>query len=838
MCGLPHGLHARPASTLAEVAAGFSSELSIRRADGTGADLRSVLSVVGLDVQQHDEFVIAAIGTDATAAVAALRSVIDAGLEDEEPPPPSASASACRVPPVLRDLGVRHIPGIGVCGGVGLGTVVSVDGLSLPPEVLAKPSQGSRIEVEDVRRSLESVEIELERRANSTRSNEAALLYAHAQIARDPALREAIEQRITQGMAAPAAVVSAAEHLAGKLREAKSEYVRDRAVDVADIALQVLEALIPGGLATARPVLDGDSVVFADMLTANQLLGLDRHYLKGLVLGNVGRTSHTVILARGMGLPCVVGVSGASTAAASGELAAVDGDGGFAICPIDVGVRRYYEQDQAVHSRRQARVKPLVGEPATTPDGQALEVGVTAIDAMDIARAIDGGADGVGLYRTESLYLERDSAPSLDEQQGAYARVLDAANGLPVIFRTFDIGGDKPAPYLGLPSEANPFLGVRGIRLYERHPDLLDTQIRAMVSAADGRPLKIMAPMVATVPEMAWFRDRVRGVSDRIEVGMMVEVPSVALSIDRFGQFADFISIGTNDLCQYWMAADRGNPGVSAMCDELHPTFLRALERIVADARASGLWVGTCGEMGGRPDNVPLMIALGVDEVSAGPSELVPVKLAVRKADASRCRQLLAEACELDSADAVRELLRTFVWHAELEAPDVIDPECVDVGVSAANKAEAIKAAVDLLYATSRTDAPRDVEDAVWSREATYSTGLGHGFAVPHCKSPSVRWPTLAVLKLAKAIDWDAMDGKPVHTVLLLVTPEGVPGGDGGDAHLQIFAKLARRLVHEEFRERLSACMDAEAISTVLLDELGIDRPGRSGAKPSRESQR
>jgi fructose-specific PTS system IIA-like component len=420
------------------------------------------------------------------------------------------------------------------------------------------------------------------------------------------------------------------------------------------------------------------------------------------------------------------------------------------------------------------------------------------------------------------LYLHRDGAPTEDEQRGVYAAVIDAAGGKPVILRTFDIGGDKPAPYLRLPKEENPFLGVRGVRLYERRPDLLETQLRAMVAAAAGRPIKIMAPMVSTVAEMAWFRDRVREIDQGIQVGMMVEVPSVALSMDRFAPHVDFVSIGTNDLCQYWMAADRGNAGVAGLCDDLQPAFLRVLRRIADDARAAGVWVGVCGEMGGRVANVPLMVGFGVDEVSAAPAEVAGIKLAVGEADASRCRALLDAACELDSPVHVRELVSGFAWRAVREGPAVVDASCIEVGVDAASKAEAIKAAVDLLAISGRTDRPREVEEAVWAREATYSTGLGRGFAVPHCKCAWVKWPTLAVVKLNGPVDWDAMHGKPVGIVLLLAMPEGEAAGGGSAAHLRIFASLARRLMHEGFRGHLESCTDARAIEACLREELGL----------------
>lgn len=821
VCGLANGLHARPASMLAEAAGGFESSIVIERESGESADVRSVLSVVGLDVQRGDGFVIRAEGEDAQAAVAALRVLVESGLNDGEHD--AVEAAECRLPPVLRLLGVDHIKGVGVCGGMGMGAAVCVGGLALPDDAIHASSRGIDIELGDARRAVDSVSEQIGARASgSADDTEASLLRAHARIAGDQALWAAIESRVRDGETAARAVVGAAEELAGKLRGVRSEYVRERAVDVVDIAMQLIERLLPGSMAAACPVLERDTVVFAEMLTANQLLGMDRRYLRGLVLGGVGRTSHTVILARGMGLPCVVGVVGVSGIVRSGQQAVVDGDGGFAISPVDDGVRRFYERERRVRERRRERIRPLVRESATTADGQRVEVGVTAVDATEVARSIESGADGVGLFRTEFLYLERGAPPSHDEQRDVYSAVLDAADGKPVILRTFDIGGDKPAPYLRLPKEDNPFLGVRGVRLYERRPELLRAQLRAMRVAANGRPLKIMAPMVATVREMAWFGEQVREHAGTAEVGMMVEVPSVSLSMDRFAPHVDFVSIGSNDLCQYWMAADRGNAGVSELCDELQPEFLRLLRWIVADAKAAGLWVGVCGEMGGRAANVPLMVGLGVDEVSAGPGEVAAIKLAVRESDSARCRELLASACALDSADEVRTVLSTFDWRAEQVAPPVVDRSCIDVGVDAMNKAEAIKAAVDLLGIAGRTDKPRDVEEAVWAREATYSTGLGHGVAVPHCKCAAVRWPTLAVVRLAEPVDWDAMDGKPVCTVLLLAMPDDESIGGGSAAHLKIFATLARRLMHEGFRARLGQSAGAASIEACLREELEL----------------
>ncbi|MEQ8317608.1 MAG: phosphoenolpyruvate--protein phosphotransferase [Phycisphaerales bacterium] len=821
VCELANGLHARPASVLAEAAGGFTSEVLIIRDDGLSADVRSVLSVVGLNVQRGDAFTIRAHGDDAVDAIAALRSIMELGLVDDEAAP--LAGLSCKLPPALRMMGVAYTPGLGVGGGSAIGRAVNVGGLELPIEARHAVPAGVEEELRRARDATQGLARELKQRAEGAFDvMEASLLGAHAQIAGDTALWSAVESRVRKGDTAERAIVGAAEEMAARLRSVDSAYVRERAVDVIDIAMQLVDRLIPGVLSGVCPVLESDSIVFADTLTANQLLSLDRRHLRGLVLGAVGQTSHTVIIARNIGLPCIIDVAAAAGIAAADTVAAVDGDGGFVISPVDDRVHRFYEAEQRVRIRKRERVRPIVCRPAATADGVPLEVGVTAVDADEVRDSVANGADGVGLFRTEFLYLHRDEPPGEDEQRAVYVDVIEAASDRPVILRTFDTGGDKPAPYLRLSREDNPFLGVRGVRLHQRRPDLLDAQLRAMVSAADGRPIKVMAPMVSTVAEMAWFRQRVRALSGSVLVGMMVEVPSLALSIDRIAPHADFFSIGTNDLCQYWMAADRGNTGVARIGDELQPAFLRVLRRICDDARTAGVWTGVCGEMGGRVENLPLMIGLGVDEVSAGPAGVAPIKLAVAEADSGRCRSLLDAACELDSADEVRELVSGFAWRAVHDGPPIIDAACIELGVDATSKAEAIKAVVDLLAITGRTDSPRDVEEAAWAREETYSTGLGHGIAIPHCKCASVKWPTLAVVTLSRPVEWDATDGQPVGTVFLLAVPEGEAAGGGGSAHLKIFATLARRLVHEAFRQGFSACRDAAQAEAFLRDQLAV----------------
>lgn len=849
VCTLANGLHARPASLLAQCAESFQAIIHIRRRvtpEPAPVDIRSVLSIIGLDVREGDRCTIIAEGDDADAAIAALREVIELRLDAAEQ---AADAEvkrivsvATRVPRVLRHLGVRAIAGESVSPGAAIGEVVILGGLSLPADAARATASSIPRELAAARHAIDSLHTHLTARAaKAGASTEAAILAAHAQIASDPALWDSIRHAITAGATAPQAVVAAADSLVARLRAAASAYVRDRAIDVQDIAMQLVERLLPGATADQQP-LARDSIVFADALAANQLLRLDRTHLKGLVLGSVGRTSHTVILARGFGIPCVIDVAHAAVVAAPGALAAIDGDGGYAVAPATPDVVAYFARRQSAAKRRADRLRPLSQGVPITRDGHRLEVGTNASSAAEVAAGIAHGSDGIGLFRTEFMFLERDLAPDEDEQLAAYADAVREANGAPLIFRTFDIGGDKLAPYLHIDDEENPFLGVRGIRLHQRYPALLDIQLRAIIRAAAGAPantVRVMAPMVATPTEAAWFRDRVldaiaqvrsagHAAHDTIPIGVMIEVPAAAMSIDLLAPHVDFFSIGTNDLCQYALAADRGNAGVAALNDPLHPAFLRLLRLLVRDANAAGKWIGVCGEMGGRVTNVALLVGLGVNEISGSSANVLALKQAIRAADAGQCRAILDAACaSADSSDVVK-LLNTGSWRAQSAAPSILDLGCIEVDVDLPSKAHAIEHAVELLWIAGRTNRPRDVDAAVWAREETYSTGLGHGFAIPHCKSDAVQAATLVVVKLRQPIEWGSMDSQPVHTVLLLAVPTSGEGEDkaapsnAAKQHMKIFASLARKLMHEEFRDSLVGLHDPAAIEAFLKRELGL----------------
>ena len=841
ICAIPNGMHARPAGLIADAAARFKSRITMSKGHGAAADAASVLSIVGMDLQKGEECTVTAEGPDAQQAIAALDALVKSRLAFEpgtaalpreaaavlaEPPPPEE----VRVLPLgLRHLELAPTRGRIVCPGIGVGEAVVIR----PKSQLeaSKPGKGGMVEEElaEARCAVEAVQTDLTRRAaHAMPGLERDLVVSLSRIAADPALWREIESAIRAGAHAPLGVARAAESFAGRLRGAQSAYIQQRAVDVEDVAEQVIERLVGGGAADIE--LKVPSVVFAQSLTLNQLLRIDRTLLRGLVLGRIGANSHVAILARSLGVPALADVPNPTSIAPAGTNTIVDADLGWVLAGNQPEVRRWYERRCSAASRRRERLESLSKRPARTTDGHAVEVGVNATRPDDIRTAVARGADGVGLLRTEMLFLERESPPSEEEQFSLYEQALKAAAGRPVIIRTFDIGGDKPASYLDLPHEDNPFLGRRGVRVYERHPDLLHAQLRAIARVSAVGPVKVMAPMIATPVEAEWFRNQVHAAQAQLAslsipfdpampIGAMVEVPSAAFSLPALCKSVGFISLGTNDLCQYWMAADRGNPATASLCNPHAPSFLRMLRSVVQEARSLGLWVGVCGEMASELRNLPLMIGLGVDEISISPSTLLTLKSAVHAMNAGACAGVLDRAVAAKSAREVEAMLREFSAHEAAPAP-VVHRSLVLAASDAASEIEAIQDAADLLFVAGRTDRPREIEEAAWAREQTASTALGFGFAIPHCRTSAVTAASLAVVKLAAPINWAGKGGcsEAVRMVLLLTVPEAADQ----KLHLQIFARLARKLMHEDFRERLLAAPDPVAIESCLTNELAL----------------
>ncbi|TME47262.1 MAG: phosphoenolpyruvate--protein phosphotransferase [Chloroflexi bacterium] len=509
-----------------------------------------------------------------------------------------------------------------------------------------------QIAVREVKAALTSKAARLE--ANGAPS-EAGILEAQALMLDDPALLDGASELIRKGNPADAAVKATMAPFAEMLRASDDAIFQARAADLEDVVDQLDRTL--HGISDTPPPPERPSIVIARDLAPSQTAGLDRALVVGFATEQGTATAHTAILARALGLPAVVGISGLLDAIDNGQLLLLDGDGGTVV--VDPPA-----EDVA---RLSGPVRLLTDDqPAITRDGRRLEVACNAANLEDAKRAAIAGADGIGLLRSEFLFMGKPRLPSEDEQVAMLQQVMVAMGDRPVILRTLDVGADKPLPALAQPAEMNPALGVRGLRLQLlRRPDLLIDQLRSALRVAAHHPLRLMLPMVATIEEVrqvkALLADALRELQidgPRMQLGIMIEVPSAAVIADQLAREVDFFSLGTNDLTQYLFAADRTNPDLGNLADSLHPALLRVIDQVVRAAHANDRWVGVCGEMASDPWAVPLLVGLGVDELSVHPPRVAQIKDAVRSLDAATCAQAVARALQLDTAQAVRQLLQ------------------------------------------------------------------------------------------------------------------------------------------------------------------------------------
>ena len=500
-------------------------------------------------------------------------------------------------------------------------------------------------------------------------AKQAAIFQAHMLMLEDPELLGAVRTAIEdQGLNAEAALSDAADMYAQMLESLDDEYLSARAADVRDVAARVLRALL--GLSESPTAgLAAPSVILARDLTPSDTVLLDKSLVLGFCTAEGGATSHTAILARGLGLPAAVGAGPEVLEVPDGATLVLDGSEGTLLVEPDEATLAAYRARQTAAATLQVQARRRAHEPAVTRDGHRVEVVANVGNVEGARAALEAGAEGVGLLRSEFLYLERDRLPDEEEQYRAYRAIADVFGERPVILRTLDVGGDKDLPYLDLPQEMNPFLGLRAIRLSLTRPELFRPQLRAALRAGAGRNLKLMFPMVATAAEVRAARAVLeacraellaegQSVAEEMEVGIMVEVPAAALMADRLAAEVDFFSIGTNDLSQYVLAADRTNAQVARLASGFHPAVLRLVREVIAAAHAQGRWVGLCGELAGEPLAIPILLGLGLDEFSMNPPAIPLAKEVVRALTLDEARQVAQAALELDGPEAVQALVR------------------------------------------------------------------------------------------------------------------------------------------------------------------------------------
>jgi multiphosphoryl transfer protein len=658
----PTGLHARPAAMFASAARGFASDVRLRRGRDE-VNAKSVTAIMTLEIGPGDRIVIAAAGADAQPALDRLVPLVEAGLGEQPPVSRPAAATGAPAPASIPPAAVadeRLFRGLGVSPGIGMGAVFIWAQQDLAtPQAAGTPEE----ERQKLDRALAQAREHLRALCDASDrpdSAQATIFRAHLELLEDPELVDAGGELIASGTGAAAAWQGTFTRLADRLAASRNQMFAERAADVRDVGRRVLR-LLAGGT-TDAPAIPENSIVVAHDLPPSDTASLDRKRVRGLCTVLGGRTSHASILARSSGLAAVAGIDARVLELEPGTPAILDGDAGTLLVRPTQAERAEAEARGARgEARRQASVA-AAREPAVTLDGHRVEVGANIGAVAESEQAVTLGADGVGLLRSEFLFMDRAAAPDEEEQYEAYAAVVRAFGDRPVLIRTLDVGGDKPLSYLPMAKEDNPFLGIRGIRLSRRRLDLLRTQLRAILRASAHGRVQIMFPMVATYEDWRLGRDlleeeRTTLGLKRLETGIMVEVPSAALTADVFAAEADFFSIGTNDLAQYTLAMDRGHPSLGSEVDALHPSVLRLIAQTAQAARAHGRWTGVCGAMASDEPAVPLLIGLGVDELSVSVPALPAIRARVRSLRLSECRALAERALSARNAEGVRAML-------------------------------------------------------------------------------------------------------------------------------------------------------------------------------------
>lgn len=496
-----------------------------------------------------------------------------------------------------------------------------------------------------------------------------AIFEAHLLVLSDPELISPIEDKIKMDKVnAELALKETADMFVDLFEQMDNDYMKERAADIRDVTKRVLSHLL--GIQIANPsMIKEEVIVVAEDLAPSDTAQLNREFVKGFTTDIGGRTSHSAIMARSMEIPAVVGTKLATKEIQNGVLVIVDGIDGLVHVDPTPELVEEYRRKQADFEAQKAEWAKLVNEPSVTVDGHRVELAANIGTPNDLKGVIENGGEGIGLYRTEFLYMGRDQLPTEEEQFTAYQAVLEGMNGKPVVVRTLDIGGDKELPYLNLPKELNPFLGYRAIRLCLEEQEIFRTQLRALLRASVFGNLKIMFPMIATLDEFRQAKAILEEerkkleesgvkVSDQIEIGIMVEIPSTAVMAEQFATEVDFFSIGTNDLIQYTMAADRMNERVSYLYQPYSPAILSLIKMVIDAAHREGKWAGMCGEMAGDETAIPILIGLGLDEFSMSATSILKARSLIRKLTKSEMAAFANQALQMKTTEEVVESLK------------------------------------------------------------------------------------------------------------------------------------------------------------------------------------
>jgi multiphosphoryl transfer protein len=660
---LEHGIHARPAALLAAALKGFTADVSLV-ARGREASARSTVALMTLGVRKGDEIEIRASGPDAVAAVAALEAALLGGTDAGQGAPAHSrtrpaqhNAAAESLAALSKDSNVLR--GVVASRGLAVGHALQ---FSRPEISVPEAGAGALHENSELDRARALVKSRLEHAARSGPAATREILGAHLELLDDPELVGVARVSIANGKSAGYAWRQVIRANVDALRALDDARMAERVDDLLDLESQLLGALNGDSGTPAPRELPEKAILIATELLPSQLVALDAARLAGICMAAGGPTSHVAILAAAMGIPALVAMGPAVLTVPDGTPVVLDAESGVLRIDPDRGRMEAVASELGRRLGRRAAEQAAAQRECRTADGVRIEVFANVGSVAEAQAAVRNGAEGCGLLRTEFLFLERQSPPDEAEQAAQYQSIATALAGRPLTIRTLDSGGDKPIPYLPLPHEDNPALGLRGVRTSLWRPDLLRAQLRAVLAVRPATQARILLPMITDPAEIRTVRSMLEEVRREVgctapsNLGVMIETPAAAMMADRIAAAADFLSIGTNDLTQYTLAMDRGHPELAARLDALHPAVLRLIARTVEAAHLHDRRIAVCGGLASDPAAAPILIGLGIHELSVVPSVIPQLKALIAGISMDACRELARQALEQESADAVRAL--------------------------------------------------------------------------------------------------------------------------------------------------------------------------------------
>ncbi|HEY9699000.1 MAG TPA: phosphoenolpyruvate--protein phosphotransferase [Trichocoleus sp.] len=664
----PTGLHARPAAVLANLAKKYQSDIRLKKGE-VRANVRSVVGLMGLEIEHGDAVQLVATGADAETAIAELSEALRSGLGEEGSKPIAAPASVATsappselnaVAPRPRSDDPNLILGVAASPGVAVGKTYRIQHQEINvAETAGNPSEERHKfdqATAQAKLEIDALRSKVDRQADA---GKAAIFAAHQELLEDPELIDLTHELIDQGQSAAFAWKQTYSAQAQQLAQLKNALLAARANDLRDVGDRVLR-ILTGSTIEAVSYPD-NCILLAEELAPSDTAMMDRSKVLGFCTVGGGATSHVAILARSMDIPAIAGTEAQILDLPDGTPVILDGSRGtLRLNPSPDEMERVRRLQVRLKEKRQTDLE-TAHQPAITKDGHPIEVVANIGKKAEAEKAIELGGEGVGLLRSEFVFMDRASAPTEEEQTQIYSEIAQVLGDRSLIIRTLDVGGDKPLPYLPMPHEENPFLGERGIRIGFDRPEILRTQLRAILRASRVGKVLVMFPMIARLEEFRLAKtmleeERQKLGVDPIPVGIMIEVPAAAVIADQFAQEADFFSVGTNDLTQYTLAMDRGHPKLAPYCDGLDPAVLSLIGMAAKAANQQGKWCGICGGIGSDPQAVPLLIGLGIKELSVSVPSIPSVKAQIRELNLADCQRLAEQAIHLNTAAEVRSL--------------------------------------------------------------------------------------------------------------------------------------------------------------------------------------